>query len=120
VYPIRLLLLQMQPECACSPETKKSAEGPAAWPLLLVHGNAGHYTAAAYRGHKVGMKGHTIIITGSAGQMVGARMRRGLIYVLGDSGDATNQSSEVFIKSTPPILVPFFPRHRTAFQRWMC
>jgi formylmethanofuran dehydrogenase subunit C len=33
------------------------------------------------------MKGGLLVVTGSAGQMLGARMRRGVVYVIGACGD---------------------------------
>ena len=55
--------------------------------LIRIIGNAGHGLGGAYRGSRRGMNRGTIIVTGSAGNEVGATMRRGLIAVLGDAGD---------------------------------
>jgi formylmethanofuran dehydrogenase subunit C len=54
---------------------------------LIIEGNAGHFTGAAYSGETKGMLGGTIIVRGSCGREVGGRMRRGLVVVLGDSGE---------------------------------
>ena len=55
--------------------------------LIRIMGNAGHGLGGAYRGSRRGMNRGTIIVTGNAGNELGATMRRGLIAVLGDVGD---------------------------------
>jgi formylmethanofuran dehydrogenase subunit C len=55
--------------------------------LIRIMGNAGHGLGGAYRGSRRGMKKGTIIVTGNAGNELGATMRRGLIAVLGNVGD---------------------------------
>ena len=48
---------------------------------IEVKGNAGDYVGAAYRGSTRGMSGGIIIIHGNAGNEVGCFMRRGLIKI---------------------------------------
>jgi formylmethanofuran dehydrogenase subunit C len=55
--------------------------------LIRIIGNAGHGLGGAYRGSRRGMNRGTIIVTGNAGNELGATMRRGLIAVLGNVGD---------------------------------
>ncbi|HTP08889.1 MAG TPA: formylmethanofuran dehydrogenase subunit C [Anaerolineae bacterium] len=55
--------------------------------VIRIMGNAGHGLGGAYRGSRRGMKKGTIIVTGNAGNELGATMRRGLIAVLGNVGD---------------------------------
>ena len=54
---------------------------------IEVKGNAGDYVGAAYRGSTRGMGGGIIIIHGNAGNEVGCFMRRGLIKVYGSVGE---------------------------------
>ena len=51
--------------------------------LIRIRGNSGGQAGAAYRGSRIGMKGGTIIIEGTAGLEVGLRMKRGIIVVGG-------------------------------------
>ncbi len=55
--------------------------------LVEVRQNCGHYTGAAYAGHKKGMSGGTILVHGDTGDFAGDLMRRGVIMVAGNIGD---------------------------------
>jgi formylmethanofuran dehydrogenase subunit C len=54
--------------------------------LLRINGHSGDFLAAARPGHKVGMTGGTVIVTGNVGARAGDRMRRGTLLIEGDCG----------------------------------
>lgn len=56
--------------------------------VVHVLGSAGDNTAAALPRHERGVNGGTVLIEGSAGRLAGARMRRGLLAIGGDCGEA--------------------------------
>lgn len=56
--------------------------------VVHVLGSAGDNTAAALPRHDRGVNGGTVLIEGSAGRLAGARMRRGLLAIGGDCGEA--------------------------------
>ena len=56
---------------------------------LVIEGNAGERTGAAFPGFKRGMTGGELIIRGSAGAETGATMRRGVIAIGRSSGERT-------------------------------
>ena len=53
---------------------------------IEVHGNAGDYLGAPYRGSTKGMSGGRIIIHGNVGVEAGASMKDGIIKIGGDAG----------------------------------
>lgn len=55
--------------------------------LIHIRGNAGHGLGGAYRGSPQGMNRGIIVVTGNAGNEVGAAMRRGVIAVGGEIGE---------------------------------
>ena len=55
--------------------------------LIEIKKNAGDYTASAYAGHKKGMSGGTVIVHGNAGDFTADLMRRGIVMVDGNIGD---------------------------------
>lgn len=55
--------------------------------LIHIRGNAGHGLGGAYRGSPRGMNRGIIVVTGNAGNEVGAVMRRGIIAVGGEIGE---------------------------------
>jgi len=56
-----------------------------------VRGNAGDNVGGALPGAARGMTGGEIIVRGNAGDEAGARMRRGLVVVMGDGGRAMGE-----------------------------
>jgi formylmethanofuran dehydrogenase subunit C len=53
---------------------------------IEIHGNAGDYLAAPYRGSTKGMHGGKIVVHGNVGSEVGACMKKGTIKVCGNTG----------------------------------
>jgi formylmethanofuran dehydrogenase subunit C len=54
---------------------------------VVVTGNTGDHTAAAYVGSKLGMRGGLVVVHGNVGSHAGSAMRRGMLIVTGDGGD---------------------------------
>jgi formylmethanofuran dehydrogenase subunit C len=54
--------------------------------LLRINGHSGDFLAAARPGHKIGMAGGTVIITGNVGARAGDHMRRGTLLIEGNAG----------------------------------
>jgi formylmethanofuran dehydrogenase subunit C len=53
---------------------------------IEIHGNAGGYLGAPYRGSSEGMKGGKIIVSGNVGTEAGAHLRGGIIKIYGNAG----------------------------------
>jgi formylmethanofuran dehydrogenase subunit C len=75
-------------------DVEGSARGPYAGTVMtggviLIRGDAAAATAASVPGYKMGMAGGLIVIEGTAGALLGDRMRRGVVVVLGAAGELT-------------------------------
>jgi formylmethanofuran dehydrogenase subunit C len=57
--------------------------------IIEIHGNAGNYLGAPYRGSTAGMHGGKITVFGNVGHETGACMKKGTIKICGSSGQFT-------------------------------
>jgi formylmethanofuran dehydrogenase subunit C len=53
---------------------------------IEVHGNAGDYLGAPYRGSSEGIRGGRIIVHGDVGNEAGAHMKKGTVKIYGNAG----------------------------------
>jgi len=53
---------------------------------IVIHGDAGDYMGAPYRGSTEGLRGGKITVYGNVGNEVGAHMRKGIIKIYGNAG----------------------------------
>jgi formylmethanofuran dehydrogenase subunit C len=53
---------------------------------IEIHGNAGDYLAAPYRGSTKGMHGGKITVNGNVGNEAGAHMKKGTLKIHGNTG----------------------------------
>ena len=56
---------------------------------IRVHGDAADNAIGSLPGHRQGMTGGRVIIDGSVGALAGGKMRRGLLAIGGNAGEAT-------------------------------